>query len=116
MNGFIEGAEKVFNSGVGLTVIWIVTVGFFWWLTSRYNPFVEKWRKYEGSIITAIRLAEKQIPDDTPNAGLARLDAALDFVLKAYAQANNGKYPNDKLLHELKEGIQIKHNELAISR
>ena len=36
----------------------------------------------EGSIITGIKLAEKEIPDDTPNAGLAKLDAALRLHLE----------------------------------
>ena len=65
-----------------------------------------------GRIITGIRLAEKKIPDDTPNAGLAKLDAALRFVLDAYAQANHGKQPPSDLVEQIKQGIQIKHLEL----
>ena len=87
-------------------------VGLFMWLASKFNPFQEKWKAWEGSIITGIKLAEKEIPDDTPNAGLAKLDAALRFVLKAYADANNGKQPSAKLVEEIKQGIQIKHSDL----
>jgi len=111
-NGLIEGAGKFLNSPIGFTIIWSAMVGFFIFLASRFNPFQEKWKAWEGSIITGIKLAEKQIPDDTPNAGLAKLDAALRFVLKAYADANNGKQPSAKLIEEIKQGIQIKHSDL----
>ena len=111
-NGLIEGAGKFFNSGIGFALVWAGLVGLFMWLASRFNPFQEKWKAWEGSIITGIKLAEKEIPDDTPNAGLAKLDAALRFVLKAYADANNGKQPPAKLVEEIKQGIQIKHSDL----
>ena len=109
---WIEGAGKFLNSGIGFALVWAGLVGLFMWLASKFNPFQEKWKAWEGSIITGIKLAEKQIPDDTPNAGLAKLDAALRFVLKAYADANNGKQPSAKLIEEIKQGIQIKHSDL----
>jgi len=100
------------NSGMGTALAWMVLLGVFYWLTSKYNPFQEKWKAYEGTIITAIRLAEKQIPSDTTNAGLAKLDAALNFVLKAYAEANSGKPASTQLVEIIKQGIQIKHDEM----
>jgi hypothetical protein len=100
------------NSAVGLTVLWAAMVGLFWYLASRFNPLQDKWKQYEGSIITAIRLAEKQIPDDTPNAGLARLDLALRLVLDAYAQANSGRPPSADMIEQIRQGIQITHNDL----
>jgi len=111
-NGLIESAGKFLNSGIGFALVWAGMVGVFMWLASKFNPFQEKWKAWEGSIITGIKLAEKEIPDDTPNAGLAKLDAALRFVLKAYADANNGKQPSAKLVEEIKQGIQIKHSDL----
>jgi len=109
---WIEGVGTFLNSGIGFAVIWAGMVGLFMWLASKFNPFREKWKAWEGSIITGIKLAEKEIPNDTPNAGLAKLDAALRFVLKAYADANNGKQPPAKLVEEIKQGIQIKHSDL----
>ena len=108
----IEALGQFFNSGFGFAVTWAAMVGFFIFLASKLNPFQEAWKKYEGSIITGIKLAEKEIADDTPNAGLAKLDAALRFVLNAYAEANNGKQPSAKLVEEIKQGIQIKHSDL----
>jgi len=112
VNAIIEALTGFFNSSFGFAVVWAGMVGFFIFLTSKYNPLQEAWKKYEGSIITGIKLAEKQVPDDTPNAGLAKLDAALRFVLKAYAEANKGKQPPAKLVEEIKQGIQIKHSDL----
>jgi len=112
VNAIIEGVGKFLNSSFGFAVAWAAVVGFFIFLASKLNPFQEAWKKYEGSIITGIKLAEKQIPHDTPNAGLAKLDAALRFVLNASAEANNGKQPSAKLVEQIKQGIQITHNDL----
>ncbi len=108
----LETLDHFLNSGVGFIVIWAALVWLFIWLSSRFNPFQEKWRQWEGSIITGIKLAEKQIPDDTPDAGLAKLNTALLYVLKAYADANNGKQPPVRLIEQIKQGIQIKHDEM----
>ena len=111
-NAILNGVWTFLNSGIGFAIIWAGVVGFFIFLASKFNPLQEKWKQYEGSIITGIKLAEKQIPDDTPNSGLAKLDSALRFVLNAYAEANNGKKPSDALVEQIKQGIQIKHSEL----
>ena len=108
----IEALGQFFSSGFGFAVTWAAVVGFFIFLTGKLNPFQEAWKKYEGSIITGIKLAEKEIADDTPNSGLAKLDDALRFVLKAYTEANKGKQPSAKLVEEIKQGIQIKHSDL----
>jgi len=111
-NTILSGIWTFLNSGIGFAIVWSALVGFFLFLASKFNPLQEKWKQYEGSIITGIKLAEKQIPADTPNAGLAKLDAALRFVLNAYAEANNGKQPSAALIEQIKQGIQIKHDEL----
>jgi len=111
-NTILSGIWTFLNSGIGFAIVWAALVGFFLFLASKFNPLQEKWKQYEGSIITGIKLAEKQIPDDTPNSGLAKLDAALRFVLNAYAEANNGKQPSAALIEQIKQGIQIKHDEL----
>jgi len=72
------------------------------------------WAKYEGHIVHAVKTAEKAIPNDTPNAALARLDMALQYVIKVYENAN-GRAPSDKVVHELKEGINLVHRDLEAS-
>lgn len=69
------------------------------------------WAKYEGAIVTGIKLAEKQIPDDTPNRALARADAALRYVITVYTQAK-GRAPSAKTLASLRDGIGIVHADL----
>jgi|GEM_PF-607059 len=113
----LEIVNDLFHSPIGFSLLWVGLVTLFFWLASHFNPFQEKWKQYEGSIITAIRLAEQAIPDDptpgsVPNKGLAKLDAALKFVLQAYADANHGKQPSADLTEQLKQAIQIKHDEL----
>jgi hypothetical protein len=51
----------------------------------------EKFKKYEGYAITAIKAAEKAIPDETPNKGLNRLDFAMRMFLGKYEQATGVK-------------------------
>ena len=111
MTSIGNGLWNLLNSPFGFAVIWAAVIGVFIFLAGKYNPFQEAWKKYEGSIITGIKLAEKQIADDTPNAGLAKLDAALRFVLAAYGEANGGKQPSAKLIEQIRQGIQIKHSQ-----
>ena len=114
-NVLIEAISGFFNSTVGFAITWSTVVGLFLFLSSKFHPFQKAWKKYEGSIITGIKLAEKHIPDDTPDGGMAKLDAALRFVLKAYAEANSGKQPPARIAEKIKQGIQIKHNDLDCS-
>jgi hypothetical protein len=100
-----------FNSAVGffVSMLAFMIVGFY--LMNRIVPLSHAWQRYEGTIITAIKLAEKAIPHDTPDAGLQKLNHALKFVLNAYYDAHDCR-PSRKMTRELKEGIQIKHAEL----
>ena len=111
-NSILDAILDILNSGFGFMLAWVTIMAAFFWLASKFNPFEEKWKAWEGSIITGIKLAEKQIPNDTPNASLAKLDAALRFVLQAYAESNHGQKPPESLVEELKQAIQIKHADL----
>ena len=70
------------------------------------------WVKFEGVILSAIKMAEKAIPVDTENKALKRLDFALEIVIKAFEELK-GRKPSAKEIHSLKEGINIKHNEIS---
>jgi hypothetical protein len=95
------------NSPAGVTVMAAV----FLWLLNRLYAAKPAWQAFEGTIIAAVKWAEKEIPDDNPNKGFARLDAALNYVLKVYEEAR-GKPADTKTKAELREGIQIVHAEL----
>lgn len=90
---------EVVNSPLGYTVCAAV-LGWILKQIYKKNP---GWQKYEGTIIAAVRYAEKEIPDDTENKALARLDAALNYVLKLFPDADPV---------EVGEGISIVHNAL----
>ena len=95
------------NSPVGIAAI----AGLVLWLLNRLYAAKPAWAKYEGTIIAAVRQAEKAIDDNTSNKSLARLDNALQYVLRIYEQVE-GKTASDSVKAELTEGIQILHNEL----
>jgi len=69
------------------------------------------WKKFEGTIITAIKYAEKVVPDDTTNKSLGRLDTALNYVLRVYEEVKGREAP-PVVAAELREGVQIVHDEL----
>ena len=104
--------SALINSVFGFMLGMVAVITTVFWLLNKLDPFQEKWRQWEGSIITAIKLAEKQIPKDTPHAGVTKLNAALEHVLKDYADANAGQRPPRKLVRQLRQGIQTKHADL----
>lgn len=103
-----------------LTAIWaflntpagvaLVAGAVIWALNAIYAK-KPAWKAYEGSIITAIKLAEQNVPDNTDNKALHKLDTALKYVLQVYAATNN-KPASPAVEASLAEGIQIKHDEL----
>ena len=98
---------SVLNSPAGIAAI----AGLVLWLLNRLYAAKPAWARYEGTIIAAVRQAEKAIPDDTDNKSMAKLNNALQYVLRIYEQVE-GKPASDSVKAELAEGIQILHNEL----
>ena len=103
----LEGLWAALNSPLGIAAVAaLVLYGL-----NRLYAARPAWAKYEGSIISAVKLAEKEIPDDAPNKGLQRLDLALKYVLRIYEQVQ-GKAADPAVTAALREGIQLKHAEL----
>ena len=98
---------SVVNSPVGIAAVAAVLV----YLLGRLYAARPAWQQYEGAIISAVKWAEKEIPDDVPNKGLARLNAALQYVLRVY-QETEGKRASPAVSASLKDGIQIVHSDL----
>ena len=107
VNSILEAIWQVLNSPVGIAAIAALVL----WLLNRLYAAKPAWQKYEGAIISGIKHAEKKIPDDCENKSLARLDAALQYVLKVYEEANK-RTATTKEVAEIKDGISIVHNEL----
>ena len=102
-----KGAWEAVNSPAGITVIASVVL----WLLNRVYAKRPLWQKYEGAIISGIKFAEKQIPDNSPSAGLARMDQALKYVVRVYETINHRR-ATDEVKAELESGIGILHAEL----
>lgn len=107
METILSFAWEGLNTPAGLGAV----AGLFLLVLNHVYAKKPAWKKFEGTIISAIRLAEKNIPDDANNKSLARLDDALGYVLKVYETAN-GKKPSRKVRNELLEGIQMMHSKL----
>ena len=97
------------NSPIAITIAAI----FAGWLITKLIKKAPAWAEWEGSIITAIKWAEKTIPDNTPSAGLQRADAALKWVLAVYAETKKAAAPPD-VVAAIKEGIAVLHNHLEM--
>lgn len=109
-NGIVQVIWNVLNSPAVIAVL----AGGMLWLLNRLYAAKPAWQAFEGTIIAAVKWAEKEIPDDTPNKALNRLNAALNYVVKVYEEAR-GKRVDAKAKAELREGIQIVHAELEAS-
>ena len=97
------------NTPAGLTIAGSIVA----WLLVRLYAKKPDWKNYEGTIIAAIKHSEKAIPDDVENKSLARLNCALQYVIKVYEQVNQTTISN-AMSAALREGIQIKHAELEV--
>ena len=98
---------EVLNSPAGIAFM----AGVLLWSLNKLYASKPAWVSFEGAIISAIKFAEVQVPDGTENKGLAKLDAALKYVVKVYEEAR-GKKPSAKAVADLKEGVQIVHDRL----
>ncbi|MBN2583067.1 MAG: hypothetical protein JXL80_08360 [Planctomycetes bacterium] len=109
-NGIWQVIWNVLNSPAVIAVL----AGGLLIVLNRLYAAKPTWQAFEGTIIAAVKWAEKEIPDDTPNKAFNRLNAALNYVLKVYQEAR-GKPADAKTQAELREGIQIVHAELEAS-
>jgi len=69
------------NSPLGITIV----VAVLSWILGKLFTAKPAWKtyvvKYGPLLMQAVKYAEKEIKDDNPNKGLARLDSALKYVL-----------------------------------
>ena len=108
---YITKIWEYLNTPLAITVIGSIVA----FLLSKLWTAKPVWQKYEGTIIAAIKAAEKAVPDDSENKSVKRLDQALQYVLKVYEKAN-GKAATPATMTELSEGIQIVHNKLETEK
>jgi len=89
----------------------VAFAGVCLWLLNRLYSKKPLWQQFEGTIIEAVRFAEKAVPDDAENKAVRRLDQALQYVLKIY-EGMKSRPATDVEVDEIKEGIRLIHNEL----
>lgn len=105
----LTGVWALVNSPVGVAVI----AGAVLLAINRLYAAKPGWAKYEGAIVSAIRFAEKSIPDDSGNSAEQKFDAALHYVLKIYEEVNKRRADPQKVAI-LSEGIRLVHNKLDL--
>ena len=107
MIDFLTTIWTALNSPIGITA----AAGIVAWLLERVFLALPAWKAYEGTIIGAIKYAEKEIPDDTEQKGVDRLKAAMKYVIEVY-ESCEGRSPSPRLRSDLRETIGVKHAEL----
>jgi hypothetical protein len=108
----IELIGSIFSPGLAMTLLlWTLVYSAIHLFFSAIMDG-PRWKRWEGSIVTGIKLAEKEVPSTVHNAGLARLDRAMAYVTQAYREMHHGRRPSKRLLAQLRQGIQLKHDEL----
>jgi hypothetical protein len=81
------------------------------YLLNRLYAKKPAWKKYEGTVISAIKYAEKAIPDGTTNKSAARLDTALKYALNVI-EIREKRVLTDIEKAEIVEGIQVTHDRM----
>jgi hypothetical protein len=76
-----------------------------WFASTQWKDF----KKYEGYAITAVKAAEKAIPDDAENKGFRKLDYALRVFLEKYTKATGVK-PDEATMAKIEDWISVVHN------
>lgn len=95
------------NSPIGYAIVGFIIL----FVINKIFDAKPQYAKYEGWIISAIKMAEKAIKDEVENAGLKKADQALQYFIKAYTDAK-GKAPSRRLMNEVKNGIPVIHDKL----
>jgi len=107
VEGILKAVWEVLNSPAVIAALAALVL----YALNRLYAREPLWQRYEGVIVKAIRFAERQIPDSTPNKSLARLDAALKYVLAVFEEVEQRRASRSEV-RELREGIQIQHARL----
>jgi CheY-like chemotaxis protein len=107
MDRVLENVWTFANSPLGLALFGALVA----WLIAKLATAKPAWVAYRGTIINAIRWAEKLIPDQAPDKSLAKLDAALQYVIKVIEEAEKRTVtPAETAV--IKDAISLVHDEV----
>lgn len=94
------------NSPIGITLV-VSAVGSVAAAIYAKKPL---WKKYEGVLISAVKMAEKAVPDDSESSGVKKLDDALKYTIKILE--GMGVKVKDKDKPELIAGLSEMHEKV----
>ncbi|HSW00021.1 MAG TPA: hypothetical protein VLI39_07605 [Sedimentisphaerales bacterium] len=103
----MEPLWAVMNSPFVISTLAALFVALLNWAYAR-KPWLSK---YEGTLIAAVKYAEKTIPDGTPNKALARLDEALKYALRVI-ETRTGVPLSAVEVSAVVERLQVVHSEV----
>jgi hypothetical protein len=106
MESIMDLAWAFLNSPLGIAMV-VSLVGSLVAVIIAKVPIV---KKYGGVLISAVKYAEKAIPDDTENSGAQKLDAALKYALKIFAEI--GVTVKPKEMPEIIAGLSEAHEKV----
>ena len=107
MDAVLNAIWTFLNSPLCITAIAALVL----YLLKKARERYPAWMDWEGTIVEAVKHAEKAIPDDAENKSLRRFNEALAYCLRVYQEAN-GKAPSGRERRDIEEGIRLKHAEL----
>ena len=107
---YIETIWNLMNTPIGLSVCGFILI----FCLNKLFSAKPGWAKYEGFMISAVKQAEKWIPNDTENQALSKADKALEYFINAY-EKGKGKSPSIKMKKEVMLGMSIVHDKLEQS-
>ena len=106
MESIMNTAWTFLNSPLGISMVVSTVASIVAYIITKV-PIV---KKYSGVLISAVKYAEKAIPDDTDNAGLKKLDLALEYALERFAEI--GVKVKEKQIPELIAGLSEAHEKV----
>jgi hypothetical protein len=110
--GFWASVWVFLNSAFGITLSATIALAVLGVLSTRVPALTKLLTTYRGDIIAGIKFAEKTIPDTTPNKSLARLDAALKYVIAVIEETERRDVtPVERAA--LKSQISVVHDDLS---
>lgn len=75
------------NSPLGIALVSLAAATLIGRVLTKKPEWKRYVEKYKPTLIQAVKMAEKAIPDDVPEAGMKRLDLALRYVLNLFDAA-----------------------------
>jgi len=105
---------ELLNTQAAQTIIIAGLIYLFGKLTIKVPSIKVFYDKYKGEMARIVKLVEVEIPDNTNNKSLHRLDLALQYVIQLIETKENRKLSDAEVL-EVRSAISEVHLEVQAS-